>query len=253
MKKIGYVFSALVVLVLCLFVPNGSASGAMVESSNLNSYVDLGDLRYSMNTSGEGGGKYYFSLNLDTSCGVIDSSSLSITRDYSNPLRGVVNAYIHGLLDVEPTVIPREHQSTNVSRRGGLYYSTNVGIGSWQERMWTDEDMLVFGDIFSNANLSTSLSQIASVGYANASYREYDASTYDWTDLDGVAHTQFTPAKFYMQASWNVEFLNPAAAGMAYSMQPTTVSTEAVPEPSTLALVASGIFGLGFVTWRKRR
>jgi hypothetical protein len=258
MKKDERVFCALAVLaamtILLLGVFGASAFGAgggsSVGETNLSTNIDLGDLRYNMGTSDNGGGQYGLNLTLDTSCGVINNASISMSRDQSNPLRAQVYANISGLLDVTPELVDWRSQSTSVSRRGGLNFSSNAGIGSWQQQIWNGNSS-VLGDIFSEANLGMSLSNVDSVSYANARYNEYDAQDWTWTDSNGHVYTQHDPARFYGWASWDVVFNSSAAAATALSMPQTSVS--AVPEPSTIGLIATGLLaGLGMI-WRKVR
>ena len=254
MKKIVILVVVLALALFALFIATASAAGggSSAGQSSLNSSIDLGDVRYSMSTYDEGGGRYGLNLSLDTSCGVINNASITMSRDKSNPLQGQVYANISGLLDVIPELVDWRSQSTSIQRRNGLNFSSNAGIGSQQQQIW-DGKGLVLGDIFSEANLGMSLSNVDAISYASAQYYEYDARDWTWTDQDGSTWTQHDPARFYVWASWNILFENQTAANTAFAVQPMMVSMSAVPEPSTFALLASGVAGLGFVVWRKKR
>jgi hypothetical protein len=244
----------LFVLAFVVFFVAGVAFGAggmNPDYRSLNSNVDLGDLRYSMGTSEQGEGRYYLSLNLNTSVGVINQSSISMYRDRFDPLRGTANAYIYGLLDVEPTEVPYVSQQNSVSRRGGLNFGNYASIGSFRQQEWNGKGW-VPGDVFSTADVSLTLSHIDRVTYAYSNYREYDAYDYSWTDnWSGKTYTEHVPARFTADATWNLVFDNPSAAGMAFAMQPMSVSVNPVPEPSTWAMLVAAASG-GLVLLRRR-
>ena len=245
---------ALVALMFGGFVSSASAAGGgipttpsgntSVGTGSTSSYVDLGDVRYSVGTSG--GTNQGFYLDLSTSCGVINNASVGIHRNSTDSLNGTVEMYVSGVLDVSPTLVDWKSQSTNVQRRGGFNLSTYAGIGSYQPAYGSgDPAVWTYGDIFSTANLNASLSSVVGITYSYANYREEDAYQWTWIDWNDVVHTMDEPARFWMNANWNVQFADMTSAAMAFGMGATSV-----PEPATMSLLALGM--MGFIARRKR-
>ena len=227
-------------------------SGPSTLSSSLNTNINMGDVGYSMYTVDQTGGNYNLGLTLDISSGVIQQSSISFFKDPDDPLRATVNASIYGQLDIDPTLVNWKSESTNISRRNGFQLSTHAGIGSFQQQIWDNSSgSLVLGDIFSSSNLNAGLSQVTGIDYGYSSYNEQNAYDWTWTDPNGILHTQHQPATFSLNGTWYVDFANAASANMAYSVQPTTVTAEGVPEPSTWTLLISAVCG-GLLMLRRR-
>lgn len=240
MKRTSLVLVAFVAFIALTFNA-GTVSAAVVQPLNLNSNMDLGDVRSNMSTSDDGGGRYSLLLGFDTSCGVPTSASVSVSRNSSNPLWATVDLFVYGLLDIEPTIKDWRYQSSSIHRRNGLDFSSWNGAGGSQQDIWQSGGEKGGPDsytstIFSSNSLGVSLSGVGDITYANASYNEYDASSYKWIDGDGIVHVETIPARFMMEAMWNVEFVGSTYANAAISL-PVNFISSPVPEPTSLGLI----------------
>jgi hypothetical protein len=129
---------------------------------------------------------------------------------------------------------------------GGMAYFRDVVGGSYNEY---NGDALTMGDTY-DIRMTARLS--ATGGQATIAYRDVTAGQTEFTQDSKLINVAMglTPDSLG-KYDFNALALRLSGAGAGISHY--TITTSSVPEPSTLALVGTGVFGLLAYAWRKRK
>jgi len=213
------------------------AGGSSSQSSGLWSSIDLPGFNFGYGTSINGE-----TTNFTASMSNVDrigNVNISVSHDGNDPSRGYVFACFSGVVGDPAEKMDYMSQSTNFNRRG-VYYSSNVGLSSYQQTTSWIDGQPIYGDWMSNGSASLSLMDVTPT-WATMSYNEFSDQYSGNTYYNG-----------YVQ--WQLDFDSSETAAMYTNFVPTSIGTiSPVPEPSTIALIISGIAAIGIWAWRKKR
>jgi len=237
MKNENLVCRLVAVMIIVLFGGMVFGAGGSSQSSGLWSSINLPGFDFYYGTS-ENGEMTSFNAGMNNT-DRISNVNITVSCNATDPSRGYVFASFSGIVGDPAAEMDYMSQSTNFTRRG-VYYSSNVGLSSYQQvTSWIDGQP-IYGDWMSSGNVNLSLMDVTATS-ATMNYNEFT--------------NQYSGNTYYNgYVEWQLDFNSPAAAAMYTSFVPTSVGPIApVPEPSTIALIISGIAAIGIWAWRKKR
>lgn len=238
------VFAAMVIVLIA----SGAFGAGGGEMAGLNNRFDLGDISAGYDTYwNDGNVNLYAYLNGQHK---ITSSSVSFYPNYwytyddqwnvaSKTLHGyVVSANISGEITTSLALSDvGSHSQFNSLNARGISLNENTWLGVYKSN----------SDLTAHASSSVSISNF-DVSNANGWYNEYSYDGFKGgADVSGVVGK---PTYFSYSVSWYGDFL-PGTVPDGFVAPAMSVSTEPVPEPSTWAMLFSGVIGVAVAIRRR--
>ena len=231
----------IVVVVAALVI--GSFGGTQVaQADNINTSVNLPGLNFSMNSYTQWNGDMTFSAST-SSLDRVSGASVSFGINPYDPLQGWVWMNFNGIEGVPATKVGEQSGSMDINYRG-FRVSTDVSLGSYQEIVdWTPPtvdggyETPVYGNWWSTANASVTLSGIVSV--------IYDGGCEDYPNGGGKGDGPvISETDFLTYAQFRVTFDNLSDAALFGSLGSIQVVATPTPEPAAMSVLALGAIGL---------
>lgn len=205
--------------------------------ADLGNDVSLLGLDFSLNSYTQSDGRLTLSASLST-LDQIKSAYVSLSKDKYNPDQGWVSINFSGT--VGDPIVQKDWQNSSMHLGyRGLVADTSIGIGAYQDTIWTNpsdgsDPSPIYGDWMSTANGSVTLSGISLIS-SDSQYNEY---AYSNDGGKGFSDGSLGTTDFYANAQFQVQFLSSTAAAVYTSMGMPQVMS--VPEPASLSLLGLG-------------
>ena len=248
MKNVRLSVVALIVALFCLV--SSAFAGYLTDNFDLGDIEGGYSTQVSPNYSGTGSTSYlYMYVNGQDKIQNSGVSFYPMYNDVFDPSSGSlisqtitgysVNAYVMGHVTSRASSDASSLNQSNSFNARGLVLSENSWLDCYSP--FNNGDLSANG-LFAEAGSNLNISNFQ-VTNANGNYNEFS-----FPAGMGLPDTTY----FQYNVSWQGNFA-PGTLAPNFVAPAMSVSTEAVPEPSTFVLLGVGALGLGIAYWRKRR